>query len=213
MKPFTTITGEVDHDAHREFLNRYYGWSKRIYDVSRKYYLFGRDRVIRELGREDWSTLVEIGPGTGRNLLQLRKAKPEATFGGVEACDEMLEFARERLPGVPLVQGFAESVDYANLLGEPIDRVLFSYCLSMIQDQAGALDRALASVRPGGQIVVVDFADLSGMPGLAGKALHKWLDLFHVESLDPAPLIERGAVVTYGPGRYYLIARIQKPLA
>ena len=32
-------------------------------------------------------------------------------------------------------------------------------------------------------------------------------DLDHV---DPE---ERGAVVTYGPGRYYLIARIQKPLA
>ena len=207
------MQAEQDFEAHRDFLNRYYKWTKPVYDVTRKYYLLGRDRVLRELAREDWSTLVEIGPGTGRNLLKLAASKPGATLGGVEPCDEMLEFAQRRLPGAHFVHGFAETTDYTQLVGGPIDRILFSYCLSMVGDRGAALDRAYEALAPGGQVVVVDFADLSGLPGLAGRALRKWLETFHVEPLDPTPLIERGATVVYGPGRYYLIGRLVKPLA
>ncbi len=201
-----------DLEAHREFLNSYYRWTKPVYDLTRKYYLLGRDRVLRELAREDWSTLIEIGPGTGRNLRKLLSSKPGVTLGGVEPCDEMLELAQRRLPRAHFVHGFAETTDYAQLLGRPIDRVLFSYSLSMIGDRGAALDRALDSLAPGGQVVVVDFADLSGLPGLAGRLLRKWLETFHVEPLEPRPLIERGATITYGPGRYYMIGRIAKPL-
>lgn len=204
---------DEDFQAHREFLNRYYKWTKPVYDLTRKYYLLGRDRVLRELAREDWATLVEIGPGTGRNLLKLRAAKPDATLGGVEPCDEMLEFAQRRLPGARFAHGFAETADYEALLGQPIDRVLFSYSLSMIGDQGAALDRAYEALAPGGQIVVVDFADLSGLPGLAGRGLRKWLETFHVTPLDPTPLVQRGASVVYGPGRYYLVGRMVKPAA
>ena len=207
------MQAEQDLQAHRDFLNRYYKWTKPVYDVTRKYYLLGRDRVLRELGREDWTTLVEIGPGTGRNLLKLAASKPSALLGGVEPCDEMLDFAQQRLPRAHFAHGFAETADYDQLLGRPIDRVLFSYSLSMIGDQGAALDRAYEALAPGGQIVVVDFADLAGLPGLAGRALRKWLETFHVEPLDPTPLLERGATVVYGPGRYYLIGRIPKPLA
>lgn len=204
---------QPDLQAHRDFLNRYYKWTKPVYDITRKYYLLGRDRVLRELAREDWSTLVEIGPGTGRNLLKLAASKPNAVLGGVEPCDEMLDFAQRRLPRAHFVHGFAETSDYADLVGQPIDRILFSYCLSMVGDRAAALDRAYEALAPGGQVVVVDFADLSGLPGLAGRALRKWLETFHVEPLDPTPLHERGASVVYGPGRYYLIGRLVKPAA
>ena len=39
--------------AHREFLNRYYGISRHFYDPTRKYYLFGRDRVLDPLAAID----------------------------------------------------------------------------------------------------------------------------------------------------------------
>ncbi len=200
-----------DLEAHRRFLNRYYRLTRPIYDVSRKYYLLGRDRLLDDLAREDWTTLVEIGPGTGRNLRKLSVSKPDAVLGGVEPCDEMLEHARARLPRAHLMHGFAETADYAELLGQPIERVMFSYSLSMIGAKGDALDAAYAALAPGGEVVVVDFADLQGLPGLAGRGLRRWLGWFHVTPLDPAPLVERSAVITYGPGRYYLIGRIRKP--
>lgn len=207
------MNAKPDLDAHRSFLNGYYGWSRHIYDVTRKYYLFGRDTALKQLAAESWRGLVEIGPGTGRNLVTLKRLKPDAVVGGIEASDAMLEAATKRLPSAQLLQGFAETTPYADLLRVPVDRVLFSYCLSMVQDQGAALDNALAQLAPGGQVVVVDFADLGGLPGPAAAALRKWLELFHVTPLDVTPLVARGAEITYGPMRYFLIARITKPAA
>ena len=208
----TAADSNPDLESHRDFLNRYYKWVRPVYDITRKYYLLGRDRVLDDLGGEDWQSLVEIGPGTGRNLRKLLQRKPDATVGGVEPCDEMLDHARQRLPRARLIHGFAETTDYRELLGRPIDRVLFSYSLSMIGEKDGALDAAIDALAPGGEVVVVDFADLTGLPGLAGRGLRRWLEAFHVTPLDPSPILERGGTVTYGPARYYLIGRIRKPL-
>jgi S-adenosylmethionine-diacylgycerolhomoserine-N-methlytransferase len=194
-------------EAHRRFLNAYYGTSRHIYDVTRKYYLFGRDRALRELAKEPWETLVEIGPGTGRNLRRLHRARPEARVGGVEASDEMLEHARVRCPWASLVRGFAESADLAAVHGSPPDRILFSYCLSMVGEPRAALDRARQSLAPRGEVVVVDFADMGGMPAAPRSAFRSWLRAFHVRPLE-AHLIEDGAArVSYGPMGYYAIAR------
>ncbi len=200
-----TVGSQSDH---RSFLNRYYGVSRYFYDVTRKYYLFGRDRAIAELLREPWSTLVEVGPGTGRNLKLLHEARPGARFGGVEAADAMLEHARKNCPWGSFVHGFAETADFTEVLGQKPDRILFSYCLSMVQDPIGALTNARKHLAPGGEVLVVDFADLEGLPGLPRKGLTKWLNTFHVEPLDSNLLRENSARIQYGPFRYFLIGRM-----
>lgn len=201
--PATTTSPE----AHRRFLNAYYGTSRHFYDLTRKYYLLGRDRVLRELGGERWSTLVEVGPGTGRNLRILHRARPEAKLGGVEPCDEMLAHARERCPWARLTSGFAESADLAAVHGARPDRVLFSYCLSMVSEPQVALARARRMVAPAGSVVVVDFADMAEMPAVGRMALRGWVGAFHVTPLA-AELVEvEGASVSYGAMRYYVVAR------
>lgn len=195
-------------EAHRRFLDRYYGISRHFYDVTRKYYLFGRERALDVLLRERWDTLLEVGPGTGRNLRRLFSKRPAARFGGLEASDAMLGHARGRVPFARLVRGFAETADYAEPLGGPPDRILFSYCLSMVQDRGAAVRRARAALAPGGKVVVVDFADLGGLPAFARVALLAWLETFHVRPLSEAELSEWGAVASYGPLRYFVIAEI-----
>lgn len=192
---------------HRDFLNRYYGISRRFYDLTRKYYLFGRDRLLDELLAEDWQRLVEIGPGTGRNLRYLHKRRPNARYGGVEASDEMLQHAAAKAPWARLVHGFAEDTDYTTLLGARPDRVMFSYCLSMVQDRAAAIESARRSLAPGGQVVVVDFADLAGLPAPMAAALRGWLQTFHVTPLVTDELIAQGASLDFGPGHYFVVAR------
>lgn len=198
----------TDQQEHRDFLNKYYGVSRWFYDLTRKYYLFGRDTALRELARQPWRTLIEIGPGTGRNLKKLRKLKPNAILGGVEASDAMLEFARERCPDIRWMQGFAESTDYTELLGERPDRVLFSYCLSMVQAREEAVEQARRSVSEGGEVVIVDFADLNGLPEPLASGLRKWLNTFHVYPLEHELLSKFTDNIKYGPGRYFVIARI-----
>ncbi len=197
-------------ESHREFLNGYYGWARHIYDVTRKYYLFGRDEALRELSQEVWSTLVEVGPGTGRNLRVLRRLKPEARLAGVEASDAMLAHARARCPWAKLVHGFAEDFDYSSVFGEPPDRILFSYCLSMVGDGPRALRHARRSLAPDGDVVVVDFADMGGLVQPARRALRSWLHAYHVEPLNEGIFGGDPVSVRYGPGRYYAIARFGK---
>jgi S-adenosylmethionine-diacylgycerolhomoserine-N-methlytransferase len=195
-------------EAHRRFLNAYYGPSKHIYDLTRKYYLFGRDRALRMLARDrSWSTLVEIGPGTGRNLRLLRRMRPDARLGGVEASDEMIGHARAKCPWASLVQGFAESADLSSVHGGAPDRILFSYCLSMVSDPGAALDRARASIAPGGEVAVVDFADMAGMMSAPRRLLRGWLNTFHVTPLEARLVEESAKSAVYGPMRYYAIAR------
>lgn len=195
-------------EAHRRFLNRYYGQVRHLYDLTRKYYLFGRDTTLRELAAEPWRRLVEIGPGTGRNLRVLHAARPGARLGGVEASDVMLAHARARCPWATLRHGFADADEVPlDLLGAPPDRILFSYCLSMVQDPEKALDNARRALAPGGEVVVVDFADCAGLPHPLREGFARFLRSFHVTPLDGAALGE-GARVRFGPLRYYLVARL-----
>lgn len=194
-------------ERHRAFLNSYYGRVKHVYDASRRFFLFGRDEALEALLAEPWQSLIEVGPGTGRNLVLLRGARKDARYGGVEASDEMLALARRRCPWAKLAHGYAEDADYASLLDTPPERILFSYCLSMVQEPARALEHARRSVAPGGEVWVVDFGDMRGM-ALAARPMQRFLRAFHVLAPDTALFGEPGAEVRWGPGRYYVIARL-----
>lgn len=198
-------------DEYRDFLDRYYRAARPIYDLTRKYYLLGRDRALGRLLADPWDSLVEVGPGTGRNLEILHRSRPHARLGGVEAAAPMLDHAARRCPWARFVRGFAEDAEGFDVLGEPPQRILFSYCLSMVQDPAAALARAAAALAPGGEVHVVDFADLGGLPGPLRAGLHAWLGAFHVAPICPDWLAERGAEVSLGPCRYYLLGRLRRP--
>ncbi|MEL6345279.1 MAG: class I SAM-dependent methyltransferase [Myxococcota bacterium] len=202
-------TESHDRSEHRDFLNQYYGWSRHIYDLTRKYYLIGREYALAELLDEPWERLIEIGPGTGRNLRKLRRKRPNALLGGVEASDQMLSHARERCPWATLIHGFAEDADYTELLGGRPDRVLFSYCLSMVQDPVAALTNARDALAPGGEVLVVDFGDLNGIRQPVRGALQRFLNHWHVRPLDTELLKQFDADLSDGLGAYYCIARIR----
>jgi S-adenosylmethionine-diacylgycerolhomoserine-N-methlytransferase len=202
-----TVTAPLeDLAAHRAFLNRFYGPS-RLYDATRRFLLPGRDRALRLLLAEPWDSLIEIGPGTGRNLRQLHAGRPEARLGGLEASDAMLAHAVARCPFAGLRQGFVETADLVEVLGRRPSRILFSYSLSMIAARELAIQRARQALHPQGEVMVVDFADLGGLPAPLARALRAWLRACHVRPLDPEVAERAGAKVELGAGRYYLIAR------
>lgn len=199
----------VGREEHRRFLNRYYGVSHHLYDATRKCFLFGRDRALKHLLAVEWNTLVEVGPGTGRNLRKLHAGRPQALLGGIDASDVMLAHARAECPWARLRHGFAEDAEYTEVLGAAPERILFSYCLSMVQGRAQALRQARRSLAPGGELVVVDFADGLGLPGVLRRGLHAWLGAFHVAPLD-AELFRDAISVEFGPGRYWMMARLSR---
>lgn len=174
----------MDHAAR---MDRIYGVQRHIYDLTRKYYLFGRDRLIDELDVRRGDTVLEIGCGTGRNLIRAAKAWPEARFYGLDISDAMLATARAKIAAaglsdrIVLAQGDAAGFDAPALFGSArFDRVLFSYTLSMIPPWRAALAQGLAVTAAGGRMTIVDFGIQSGWPALWRKPFLAWLDRFEV---------------------------------
>ena len=50
-------------------MNRMYRRQRHIYDGTRRYYLLGRDRLIADLAPAAGASVLEIGCGTGSNLV------------------------------------------------------------------------------------------------------------------------------------------------
>ena len=186
MAVSTSMPAAPSPDAHAVLMDRVYRRQRYVYDFTRKYYLFGRDRLIRDLSLPPGARLVEVGCGTARNLIAIARAYPEARLYGLDASDAMLETAGAaiRRAGlqhrITLVQGLAEHLNPAQFEVEAFESVLFSYSLSMIPDWRAALTAGAAALTPSGRLHVVDFGDLKGLGRWAERAMRAWLRLFHV---------------------------------
>ncbi|RAI44226.1 class I SAM-dependent methyltransferase [Rhodoplanes roseus] len=172
-------------------MNRMYRRQRHLYDATRKYYLLGRDDLIEGLKPAAGQRVLEIGCGTGRNLVRAAQRWPEARFFGIDVSTEMLDSAMEAIARarvarrVRIAHADATTFDPAAVFGEAaFERVYFSYTLSMIPDWHAALDRALALVAPGGELQVVDFGGQEGLPGGLKTMLRTWLALFDVTPRD-----------------------------
>ena len=172
---------------HKGLMDGVYRYQRHIYDLTRKYYLLGRDRLIADLAVPDGGTVLEIGCGTGRNLIAVGKAWPQAPLYGVDISEAMLNTARGSVAKagmaqrVTLAQGDACGFDALTLFGRAtFDRVFISYALSMIPDWEAALRQAARCVAPGGKLEIVDFGQQERLPRFWKRALFGWLGAFHV---------------------------------
>jgi S-adenosylmethionine-diacylgycerolhomoserine-N-methlytransferase len=172
-------------------MNRIYRRQHHVYDLTRKYYLLGRDRLIDGLQPDAGDAVLEIGCGTGRNLVVAAGCYPAARFFGVDVSTVMLTRAietlgRSGLSGrVRVAHGDATAFDAERLFGcRQFNRIFISYSLSMIPDWNGAIDRALALLAPRGELHIVDFGGQSRLPLLFRASLRHWLGAFHVTPRD-----------------------------
>lgn len=186
MAGSTFMPAAPSPDGHAGLMDRVYRRQRHVYDFTRKYYLFGRDRLIRDLALSPGASLVEVGCGTARNLIAIAKAYPGTRLYGLDASEAMLESARIAIlragleHRIVLKQGLAEGFTPVQFGVENFENVLFSYSLSMIPDWRGALKAGSAALSPSGRLHVVDFGDLTGLGRLAEQAMRGWLRLFHV---------------------------------
>ncbi|MEC3911217.1 class I SAM-dependent methyltransferase [Sphingobium sp. CR2-8] len=173
--------------GHRQLMDGVYRYQRHIYDLTRKYYLLGRDGLIADLDPPVGGGVLEIGCGTGRNLIAVGKVWPKARLYGVDISEAMLETAWASVAKVglgdrvTLVQGDACGFDAGALFGrERFERVFISYALSMIPEWEMALAQAARCVAPGGKLEIVDFGQQDRLPSLWKRALFGWLGRFHV---------------------------------
>jgi len=181
----------VAEPAHAELMDGVYRHQRHVYDLTRKYYLLGRDRMIDGLDVPWAGSVLELGCGTGRNLVQAARAYRHAQFSGLDISAEMLETAavaigrRDLSARVRLAQGDASDFDAEALFGKrAFDRVFISYALSMIPEWRRTVAAALDALDEGGSLHIVDFGRQERLPGWFKAALRAWLAKFHVSPRD-----------------------------
>ena len=172
-------------------MDRIYRRQRHVYDLSRKYYLLGRDRLIDGLAPPPGGRVLEIGCGTARNLVALAHRHPANPLFGIDLSLEMLDTARRRVdreglgPRIRLAHADATRFDPAMLFGVPgFSRIFFSYTLSMIPDWEKALAQAVVWLQPGGELHMVDFGGQERLPRWFRGSLRQWLTMFHVTPRD-----------------------------
>src|ERR1700722_18459591 len=172
-------------------MDRMYRRQRYIYDLSRKFYLLGRDEAISRLRPAPGDKVLEIGCGTGRNLVKLAQTYPEARLFGVDVSREMLataaaSTARAGLTSrIALAHADATALDPRGIFGcANFERVMISYALSMIPPWREALAQALDVVAPGGSLEIVDFGDCARLPFPFKAGLRRWLAMFDVTPRD-----------------------------
>ena len=169
-------------------MDRMYRHQRRIYDITRRYYLLGRKRLLDDLAPPVNGTVLEVGCGTAYNLVAAARRYPAARLYGLDISTEMLATARQSVVRHSLEHRISLAVgDATHFVASALfdvamfDRVFTSYTLSMIPGWQGVLEQMARHIAPGGTMHVVDFGDCAGLPAIAKFGLYTWLNTFDVE--------------------------------
>lgn len=165
--------------------------------------------VLAQLGGRSVDLLVDLGTGTGRILEVLAPAYRRGV--GVDSSREMLAVARSRLAAAGLAHAQVRLGDIAALdpaIG-PADVIVIHQVLHYFDDPGRMLAQARRLLKPGGEILIVDFAphDLEFLRsehahrrlGLSQEQMNGWAALAGLDVLAmsefPSDTKERGLTV------------------
>lgn len=114
--------------------------------------------MSRAIGDAPIDLLVDLGTGTGRTLELFADRYQRAI--GFDVSQSMLAYARTKLEqlGLDVAQVRFGDIYNLSLPEDAADVVVMHQVLHFLSDPAGALKEASRVLKPGGQLVIVDFA-------------------------------------------------------
>ena len=162
--------------THAERMESFYGAQARDYDEFRKRLLTGREEMYAAIPVPDDGVWVDMGGGTGWNMENLANSVGRIRqIYVVDLAESLLKIAADRFEkrGWSNIETVTADATRFQPPGGQADVVTFSYSLTMIPDWFAAIDNALAILKPGGVIGVVDFYVSRKFPA-EGLKRHGW---------------------------------------
>ncbi|HET6485246.1 MAG TPA: class I SAM-dependent methyltransferase [Spirochaetia bacterium] len=160
--------------SHADGLNAFYGPQARVYDHFRDRLLPGRQALMTALPLTNGARAVDLGAGTARHWLFVEERLGAlARLDLVDLCGPLLQVAADRFRARGNVATHLADAETFRA-GAPVDVVVFSYSLTMMEDWQAAVRNACGQLRPDGVVAVVDFYTLPLDPPLPLAALSRW---------------------------------------
>lgn len=151
---------------------RWYDLFSTFYDLScERLYWSSRLEVARRIGPSPGRVIVDLCCGTGANFPHLAAATAGGRLVGIDGSAGMLSKAARRarrlaLGNVSLVQGDVRRIAETGFIAEhgieQVDGVVCTLGLSVVSGWESVLDAAVALIRPGGCLVIMDGRTLGG---------------------------------------------------
>jgi ubiquinone/menaquinone biosynthesis C-methylase UbiE len=115
-------------------------------------------RVITALNLKRGQIVADIGAGTGYFSVRLAKSEAAPRVYAVDIEPSMVSYVRERASkeGLSNVTAVLASAEQPNL-PEPVDLVLIVDTYHHIGDREAYFRRLVKSIKPGGQVAIIDF--------------------------------------------------------
>jgi len=155
------------------------------YDLNNRLHSIWRDQAWRRFAvcaaaLSGGETVVDVACGTGDLSLAFARALERMGAGkvlGIDFTREMLEVARARKahPRVQYIQGDAQDLDLPDVSA---DVVSIAFGIRNVQDVARALGEFRRILRPGGRLVILEFAD-------PPNALMRWFNGVYCRRIMP----------------------------
>lgn len=147
--------------ARAEIAASYFSSHARDWDAIRALHVEENaveDAVREALGEAPVRALLDLGTGTGR-MLELLGGAAERIVG-LDLSHEMLAVARANLAGAGLSRAQLRQGDVYALpvQADSFDLVVVHQVLHFLEDGSRAIREAARALRPGGRLLVVDFA-------------------------------------------------------
>ena len=189
---------------HAELMDGVYHWQRHIYDLTRKYYLLGRDRLIDGLEVPQGGTVLELGCGTGRNIILAARRYPNPGEAALPAYLEMQNY--------DTIRGNIDrvAIHHANLIeflagkdAGTVDRfILLDAQDWMTDDQLNALWSEISrTASAGARVIFRTAAEPSLLPGRVSTSL---LDQWDYQSEASREISARDRSAIYGGFHLYV---------
>ena len=88
-----------NEEAQVNHMKSYYAFQAKIYDLTRWTFLYGRKTILKQLpfASDAPIEILEVGCGTGVNMVELAKIYPNARITGLDVSGDMLTQAAKNL--------------------------------------------------------------------------------------------------------------------
>ncbi|MDZ4714298.1 MAG: bifunctional demethylmenaquinone methyltransferase/2-methoxy-6-polyprenyl-1,4-benzoquinol methylase UbiE [Cytophagales bacterium] len=165
------VPNKDDHGAKKQQVAKMFNRISKRYDFLNHFLSFGIDivwrrKAIRLLRGKHYEYILDVATGTGDFAIEALRLKPKKVTG-VDISEGMLEVGRKKIHDkrldsvVELQQGDSENLPFEDNF---FDAVIVAFGVRNFENLEQGLAEMLRVVKPGGQVVILEFSKPSKFP-------------------------------------------------